>query len=254
MSATLDLSALALPLLERHAPPGDDVAGRLREVGYAHLRHAETFSLFGVSRGETWDAFAGAWNDLGADRFMADGGRYRRRRHATFQMHGGVATRQPHQPHFQSRDYNPLNGDIQRWFAPVAADFEANPITQAILQGCGGLFTALSGRPADRPWRVELHQFRIEATGGAVGRPTPEGLHRDGVDWVFVILVDRENVAEGVTELVGPDRKALGRFVLATAGDAVFLDDHRILHGVTPIRALDPAQPARRDVLVVTFA
>jgi hypothetical protein len=253
-SATLDLSALALPPLERPARPGDDAAGRLRELGYAHLGDAETLSFFGVSKGGTWADFAGAWNDLGPDRYMADGGRYRRRRHATLQVVGGAVARQPRQPHFQSRDYNPLNGDIQRWFAPVAADFEAHPITQAILRGCGALFSDLSGRPADRPWRVELHQFRIAAAGDAVGRPTPEGLHRDGVDWVFVMLVDRQNVAEGVTELVAPDGEARGRFTLATAGEAVLLDDHRILHGVTPIHAVDPARSAYRDVLVVTFA
>ena len=27
--------------------------------------------------------------------------------------------RKPHQPHYQSRDYNPLNGGIERWFEPV---------------------------------------------------------------------------------------------------------------------------------------
>ena len=29
--------------------------------------------------------------------------------------------------------------------------------------------------------------------------------------------------------------------------------DHRVLHGVTPIRPLDPASPAIRDVLVATY-
>ena len=30
--------------------------------------------------------------------------------------------RKPHQPHYQSRDYNPLNGGIERWFEPVPRD------------------------------------------------------------------------------------------------------------------------------------
>ena len=33
-----------------------------------------------------WDAFAHSWNALELDRYMADGGRYRRRRHATFSV------------------------------------------------------------------------------------------------------------------------------------------------------------------------
>src|SRR4029453_3462607 len=57
--------------------------------------------------------FAESWNDLALDGYMADGGRYRRRRHAVYAAtHDGRITRAPHQPHYQSRDYNPLNGGI----------------------------------------------------------------------------------------------------------------------------------------------
>jgi hypothetical protein len=31
-----------------------------------------------------WQRFAASWADLGLDTYMADGGRYRRRRHATY--------------------------------------------------------------------------------------------------------------------------------------------------------------------------
>ena len=67
-----------------------------------------------------WDAFADSWNRLELDTYMADGGRYRRRRHATFAAGAdGAIARKPHQPHFQSLDYNPLHGGIARWFEPV---------------------------------------------------------------------------------------------------------------------------------------
>jgi hypothetical protein len=98
-----------------------------------------------------------------------------------------------------------------------------------------------------------MHQFRIETQDGQIGRPTPEGLHRDGVDWVFVMLIERRNVREGVTRIGAPDGTALGEFTLAQPGDAVLIDDHRILHGVTEIHAVDPDLPAWRDALVVTF-
>lgn len=226
---------------------------QLRGVGYARLDGEATRTVLGRPDAGAWRRFAASWDDLGPDLYMADGGRYRRRRHATFQVVGGAARRQPHQPHFQSRDYNRLNGDVQRWFEPVADAVIENPVAQAIFERCGALFTAASGLPADQPWRVEFHQFRIEATLEAVGRPTPEGLHRDGVDWVFVMLVGRRNIAEGVTEIGAADGRPLGRFTLSEPGDGVLLDDHRVRHGVTPIAAIDPAQPAYRDALVVTF-
>jgi hypothetical protein len=73
----------------------EDIEGRLQQVGYAHLPDTDTFSLFGFSKGDAWDSFAASWNNLGTDLYMDDGGRYRRRRHATFQVINGVAERQP---------------------------------------------------------------------------------------------------------------------------------------------------------------
>ena len=31
------------------------------------------------------------------------------------------------------------------------------------------------------------------------------------------------------------------------------VDDHRMMHGVTPVEPIDPSRPGFRDVLVVTF-
>ena len=209
--------------------------------GYARLSGAAMLDRLDIAEPD-WAAFAASWRHLGPDLYMADGGRYRRRRHATFACRDGVFTRQPHQPHWQSRDYNPLNGDVQRWFDPIDA--------QTILAFCADSFDpAGSGN-----WHVELHQFRIEASPDEQGRPTPEGMHRDGVDRVLVMLVERCNVREGVTRIGAPDGRALGEFTLTDPGDTMLIDDHRILHGVTEIHPLDPARPAWRDALVVTFA
>ena len=102
-------------------------------------------------------------------------------------------------------------------------------------------------------WHVEIHQFRIEARPGQEGRPTPEGMHRDGVDWVLVLLISRVNVQSGETSIHDLAKQPLGSFTLTEPLDAAFTDDNRVFHGVTPIEPLDPAQPGHRDVLVVTF-
>ena len=78
-------------------------------------------------------------------------------------------------------------------------------------------------------------------------------MHRDGVDWVLVLLVRRENVASGETSIAGPSGAPLGSFMLGEPLDSALVDDARVWHGVTPIRPLDPARPAWRDVLVLTF-
>jgi hypothetical protein len=200
-----------------------------------------------------WRQFAASWNLLELDTYMADGGRYRRRRHAVYgAVAGGDVAREAHQPHFQSLDYNPLHGGIARWFQPIAPDIGSGPSMVTILAFCRSLFEGLA--PAIRNWKIEAHQFRIEARPGEQGRPTPEGLHRDGVDYVFVLLIDRRNIASGTTRIHAADGRLLGQFTLTHPFDAAIVDDGRVAHGVTPVEPIDPALPAYRDVLVVTFA
>jgi hypothetical protein len=234
-----------------------DIAADLRATGFRRVLPAETDGLLGPEAVAKWDVFADSWNDLGLDPFMADGGRYRRRRFAAFSaspgadLSGGVV-RKAHQPHYQSRDYNSLNGGVQRWFEPITDAIADHPVTRGLLAAGLAIFHPLTDDPPAR-WHVELHQFRIEAGEREAGLPTPEGAHRDGVDWVIVMLVERCNVASGVTDIYANDGARLGAFTLEQPRDTVFLDDHRVLHGVTAIHPLEPGAPARRDVLVATF-
>jgi hypothetical protein len=231
-----------------------ELGAALRRAGFAHASAADMHALLSHAGLDDWSGFAESWNDLGVDTYMADGGRYRRRRHAAFSAADTGFRRKPHQPHYQSRDYNALNGGIARWFEPVTDRIAAHPALLAILRVSSDLFTACTPpdlRPAS--WHVELHQFRVEAQDGAAGKPTPEGMHRDGVDWVLVLLVRRENVASGETSIHDFQRRLLGSFTLAEPMEAALVDDDRVYHGVTPVAPIDPAKPAYRDVLVVTF-
>jgi hypothetical protein len=231
-----------------------ELAGAIEREGFAFVRAPQMALLLGEAELRDWDAFAATWNDLGVDTYMADGGRYRRRRFAAFRASPKRIMRKPHQPHYQSQDYNPLNGGIERWFEPVTETAARHPALTAILHLCHQLFDAMTPA-AVRPeaWHVELHQFRIEARPGEAGRPTPEGMHRDGVDWVLVLMVRRENIASGETTIYDLAKRPLGSFTLTQPLDSALVDDSRVFHGVTAVEPLDPARPAYRDVLVVTF-
>jgi len=223
----------------------------IRIEGFTFVQAPEMRDLLGQSGLLTdWPAFAASWDDLGPDTYMADGGRYRKRRHAVFAAGPEGVVRQPAQPHYQSRDYNTLNGGIERWFEPVTEAIGSGPSMTTILTFCRDLFGRLTDATT---WHVETHQFRIEARHGQHGRPTPEGMHRDGVDYVLVLLVNRRNIASGMTSVHDLSGKALGHFTLTAPFDAALVDDARVMHGVTPVEPLDPAEPGYRDVLVVTF-
>jgi hypothetical protein len=231
-----------------------EIAQSVTRTGFALVRAPEMRAVLEAAGLADWDSFARSWDDLGVDTYMADGGRYRRRRFAVFRATAEGFARKPHQPHYQSRDYNPLNGDIERWFEPVTERIAAHPALRAILGVCHLLFDRLTPKET-RPaaWHVEIHQFRIEAHAGAEGWPTPEGMHRDGVDWVLVLLVDRVNIRSGETTIADLRKNPLGSFTLTDPLDAAVTDDNRVCHGVTPVTPLDPAQSGHRDVLVVTF-
>jgi len=224
--------------------------GILERGGFLFAQAPDMRRALGDAALADWAAFARSWDDLGLDTYMADGGRYRKRRHAAFRAEAGGITRKPHQPHYQSRDYNALNGGVARWFDPMLDSTAGSSSFQAIMAFCNALFSGLTPVPA---WHVEVHQFRIEARPGEAGRPTPEGMHQDGVDWVLVLMAGRVNIAEGETTIHALDRKLLGSFTLREPLDSALVDDHRVFHGVTPVQPLDPALPAHRDVLVVTF-
>jgi hypothetical protein len=225
---------------------------RLQRDGFAFVTAAVMRDLLQARDLPDWPAFADSWNDLGPDTYLAASGRNRRRRHAVFAVDsGGAIRREVHQPHFQSLQYNALQGDIQRWFEPLLPSIAEGASLRRVLAFCRDCFGALA--PAVPRWRVEVHQFRIEARAGEAGEPTPEGVHRDGVDYVLVLLIDRENIESGTTTIHARDGGLLGSFTLTHALDAALVDDARVFHGVTAVTPLDPARPAHRDVLVVTF-
>jgi hypothetical protein len=105
--------------------------------------------------------------------------------------------------------------------------------------------------PATR-WFAEAHVFRIDTTDG-IGRPTPEGAHRDGVDLVAVFLVDRHGIKGGETRVFDVRGPQGVRFTLAQPFSVLLLDDARVIHESTPIQPQQPGAEAHRDTLVLTL-
>ncbi len=236
-----------------HPTSAKDLLFELERDGFAYVPADAMRQLSGdLTADPDWPAFAASWNDLAEDAYLAAQGRYRRRRHAVFGI-GAPDTieREPDQAHYQSVEYNPLQGGIERWFEPIRPHIANGHILRNLLELGANVFGKLAR--ATTAWRVEAHQFRIQARAGHPGLPTPEGMHRDGVDFVLVVLIARHNVASGTTSIHAPDGQRLGEFTLAAPMDSAWVVDERVLHGVTPVHALDPADGGWRDVLVVTF-
>lgn len=196
--------------------------------------------------------FRESWNRMPLDGYMADGGRYRRRRHATLSApRGGGAYRvEAHQPHYQTLDYNNLNGGIARHYEP----FEDTVLRGSTMDSLVTLGCDLFGRLAPySAWHIEAHQFRIEVNGEEVGKPTPEGVHRDGVTFVLMAMIGRSNAGGGESTIFNLDKEPLEKFTLTDPLDLALVNDERVYHGVSPIQQLQADRPASRDVLVITY-
>lgn len=235
--ANLDLNA-----------PSADAARALHECGCALLPPQQLQSACAVQLSEL-DALRASWERLTRDAYLLDGGRYRFRRHSCFihELTGDSLELVAHRAHWQPRDYNALHGGLERWFDPIEPAVLDAPAWGRLLRALGKLFATVRAQPR---WYIEAHQFRIDTAEG-IGRPTPEGAHRDGVDFVAVILVNRSDVSGGETRVFDAQGPAGVRFTMAEPWTALLLNDAQVVHETTPIQKAGPR--GLRDTLVLTF-
>ena len=224
------------------------IASRLAEEGYALLSPAAAGAALKLDLAAL-GALRDSWERLPRDAYLRDGGKYRARRHSCF-VQGpscGLLEAVPHRPHWQPTAYNALHGGLTRWFEPIEPAVAASPAWRGLLSSLGELFREL--KTVER-WYIEAHQFRIDTEGG-IGRPTPEGAHRDGVDFVAVILVARCNILGGETRVFDAHGTAGVRFTMQEPWSMLLMDDARVIHETTPIQPHGEA--GVRDTLVLTY-
>ena len=217
---------------------------QLKTNGYAILDAASVCTWANCSLDEL-NQMKASWKDMPVDQYLKDGGRYRRRRHSSFKFEDDALTLVPHRAHWQPLTYNALHGGMTRWFEPMPAKLLELPAWQKLL-------TAFA-KTAHQPHALqclEAHQFRIEAVDGGIGRPTPEGAHRDGVDLVGVFMVERTNIKGGETRVFDAVGSSGERFTLQEQWSLLLLDDAKVVHETTPIQPL--AALGFRDTLVLT--
>jgi hypothetical protein len=219
----------------------------MHEQGYAVCSTQSVCELTDCTMDELM-ALRPTWDDLPPDRFLKDGGRYRRRRHASLVVRGDAIELAPHRAHWQPLEYNALHGGMRRWFEPLTSALAQSPALPKLVRSLAGVCSQIKG---ERPWYVEAHQFRIDTEGG-IGRPTPEGAHRDGVDFVAVFLVAREAIKGGETRVFEYDGPRGERFTLTEPWSLLLLDDQRVIHESTPIQPAGESG-GHRDTLVLTY-
>jgi hypothetical protein len=242
------MSSFTPPFCKTH-----DLARSVEDTGFALLAPSSIEEISGHTT-EEWQKLSAHWHELAPDQYLKDGGRYRKRKHSSLVVTGQKIDLMPHRAHWQPLAYNALHGGIDRWFEPCTESFIQDEALQSLIIKLCSQFSILKQVPQNStPWYVEVHQFRIDTTDG-IGRPTPEGAHRDGVDFVGVMLINRQHIKGGETRIfrnASPDGQ---RFTLEDPLSLLILDDEKVIHETTPIQPLDAVpQLSCRDTLVLTF-
>jgi hypothetical protein len=231
----------------------DHIVQDLQAQGFCLVAPADLQACFSVTA-TALAMLQPTWNDLPRDGYLKDGGKYRARRHSSFvqTIEPPTLMQSPHRAHWQPVDYNALHGGIERWFEPISPRVCGDAAWQKLLSELGRVFAAAvpSPRGGAKQWFIEAHQFRIDTTDG-IGRPTPEGAHRDGVDFVAVVLVGRHNIKGGETRVFEADGPNGVRFTLTEPWSILLLDDARVIHESTPIQP--EGEHGARDTLVLTY-
>ena len=242
VAAASDTTAFGPPFTAPSA-----LSDALRTHGCAVLTPASVGEWLGLPLTDL-EALHSSWNDLPPDAFLKDGGHYRQRRHSCFTVERDSVVQVPHRAHWQPVEYNALHGGMQRRFAPMEPSIVSQPAWSLLMTRLSALASDLRG---PQPWFVEAHQFRIDTAEG-IGRPTPEGAHRDGVDLVAVALISRHDIKGGETRVFEANGRRGERFTMTEPWTLLLLDDARVIHESTPIQPLHDGQPGWRDTLVVT--
>lgn len=228
-----------------------DVVGALAGQGYRLVRGAD-FRL-GEDCARAFQEFRTAWEDLPPDRYLPAGGTYRRRRHAKFLLSPAGLVHVRGAGYHQSAEANPLIGGRVREFAPFRDHEAGNPFFRALVRHNAGTFDRCAGQ-APPSWEVDTHLIRVSARAGTRGRPSPEGRHRDGFDYIALHHIGRENVTGGRTILyAGADGPPIAAATFRSPLDSLYAEDARVLHDVTPVAVATPTGSGHRDMLLMSF-
>ncbi|WP_411138447.1 2OG-Fe dioxygenase family protein [Streptomyces sp. C10] len=249
---TENLWAPAEPTVFQEPPPAVAAARESLASSGIHLMPAATLRAHFGTGEEEWARFAMHWEDLSQDRYAAERGTCRLRRYGRFSLTPttGEMAQLPDTPFVQPDRSNPLYVDVDRHFDPLTDAFAADPLLRSVVTLLGQVAGALDSAAC---WIAKVHPFRVVARAGGEGQPTPEGRHRDGVTLVSSLLVGRNNAIGGRSTVFAPDGPELLSATMTEPASLLLSDDRHTLHGVSPIRPLDPSRPAHRDVLVTTL-
>lgn len=188
------------------------------------------------------------FNRLSVDPYVKEG--YRRKHILRIKRTEHGYQKMPLAPLYQSVDVNPTHGNIHRQYK------EYIPVDPSTLKLVVDQFIKHGNVPVNSV--ILLQAQRITCSVYGDGLPSVENWHRDGVNRIGIVCIDRYKVKGGINEFrLNTDYADMVHLELLP-GQMVVFDDDMVQHRVTPISFLPDADEndldiGHRDVLLMAF-
>ncbi len=183
------------------------------------------------------------FNNIPKDPYIPEGYRYKSL--ARCRIKGNIIEKQPHTPLFQNKNINSVNGGLVRVY-PEIDNLDA--AKEAIL-----LFT--NTFQIDYSYEILVQAQRTKCNNKNPGITTPEGFHRDAIDFLAIFCVNKDNIIGAETQLKDNQGNIVFRKVLEP-GEMLLVDDSKLLHYTSAINVKYPELDTFgfRDVLIISSA
>lgn len=185
------------------------------------------------------------FQDLPVDPYIK--GSYRRRRLSRFSITDGKVVKLPHGRLFQSKEYNPVVGNIHREFHEIDDALVLHEDFARLLLAFNDACKLYSDSR-----EIGVHQIRTTCSATNFGNPAPEGIHRDGTDLIAIFSIGRHNVKGGETHLYRSKKESPVFNKTLNPGELLLLNDREFFHYTTPVKPLNDDTEGTRDVFVLT--
>lgn len=156
----------------------------------------------------------------------------------------GAVRKQTHEPLqiLSSRKFVAPGGTIIRDYPEIPERYLNGALNRAIL-------TYVERCEIEPQREILVQAHRITSIGQAPGLPVTEGPHQDGMDYVGMLCVSRENIAGGVSQVLADRTSVLFERTLQP-GEMLLMDDQAYFHHATPTFCVDQARNGYRDILI----
>lgn len=156
----------------------------------------------------------------------------------------GIVRKETHEPLqiLSSRKFVAPGGTIIRDYPEIPECYLNGALNRAIL-------TYIERCAIDPQREILVQAHRIRSIGQSPGLPVTEGPHQDGMDYVAMLCVSRDNIAGGVSQVLADRTTVLFERTLQP-GEMLLLDDRAYFHHATPTFCVDQARHGYRDILI----